>query len=256
MDNAVDALKIAFAVLVFVMAITVSITAFDQAKATSDEVFYMADKTNFYEYPSEEEQKQNQKLKLEEGRIVSIETIIPTLYRYYKENFNVTINNVEGKPICTFNLEKEIQEYSKNYKNAPWLGNANVDTKLRVDVEITGKKVEINGTMDYKNCPQIPDGLLAYAKGKKFRETFKEYRYSGKEVTVDDDGNIVYLYKEDEKGNLTYVDSNGKVNSQEKLNGDKETLELVKGNTKIEIIYTELPSSNQNNNSENNTDNN
>ena len=61
MDNAVDALKIAFAVLVFVMAITVSITAFDQAKATSDEVFYMADKTNFYEYPSKDEQKQNQK---------------------------------------------------------------------------------------------------------------------------------------------------------------------------------------------------
>ena len=108
MDNAVDALKIAFAVLVFVMAITVSITAFDQAKATSDEVFYMADKTNFYEYPSEDEQKQNQKLKLEEGRIVSIETIIPTLYRYYKENFNVIILDKEGKEVC-----KEIKSRGK-----------------------------------------------------------------------------------------------------------------------------------------------
>lgn len=234
MDNAVDALKLAFAMLVFVMAITVSITAFDQAKATSDEVFYMADKTNFYEYTSDDDERSA------EGRIVSIETIIPTLYRYYKENFNVTIQNLKGQDICTFNLEKEIQDYSKNYRNAPWLGNANVDTKLRVDVEISGAEQDING-VPYK--PQISGGLLSYAKGKKFRETFREYRYSGKEVTVDDDGNIKYLDN---------VDSTNQIG----LTGDKETLELVKGNTKIEIIYTELPSSNQNNNSENNTDNN
>lgn len=142
MDNAVDALKIAFAMLVFVMAITVSITAFDQAKATSDEVFYMADKTNFYEYTSDD--------KIPDGRIVSIETIIPTLYRYYKENFNVIILDKEGKEVCTFNLEKEIQDYSKNYKNAPWLGNANEDTKLRVDVEVSGEHKVING-VEYKS---------------------------------------------------------------------------------------------------------
>ena len=142
MDNAVDALKIAFAVLVFVMAITVSITAFDQAKATSDEVFYMADKTNFYEYTSDD--------KIPDGRIVSIETIIPTLYRYYKENFNVIILDKEGKEVCTFNLEKEIKDYSKNYKNAPWLGNANEDTKLRVDVEVSGEHKVING-VEYKS---------------------------------------------------------------------------------------------------------
>lgn len=142
MDNAVDALKIAFAMLVFVMAITVSITAFDQAKATSDEVFYMADKTNFYEYTSDD--------KIPDGRIVSIETIIPTLYRYYKENFNVIILDKEGKEVCTFNLEKEIKDYSKNYKNAPWLGNANEDTKLRVDVEVSGEHKVING-VEYKS---------------------------------------------------------------------------------------------------------
>lgn len=142
MDNAVDALKIAFAMLAFVIAITVSISAFDQAKATSDEVFYMADKTNFYEYTSDD--------KIPDGRIVSIETIIPTLYRYYKENFNVIILDKEGKEVCTFNLEKEIQDYSKNYKNAPWLGNANEDTKLRVDVEVSGEHKVING-VEYKS---------------------------------------------------------------------------------------------------------
>lgn len=75
------------------------------------------------------------------------------------------------------------------------------------------------------------NGLLEYAKGKKFKEKFKEYRYSGKEITVDDDGNIVYLDKEDANGNTI---------NQVGLTGDKETLELVKGNSKIEITYQEV----------------
>lgn len=205
MDNAVDALKIAFGVLVFVIGLTVSINAFAQAKAVSDEVFYMADKTNFYEYTSEE--------KIPEGRIVSGETIIPTLYRYYKENFNVIILNANGKEICTLNLEQEIKDYNKNPKNAPWVGNANIDTKLRVDIEVKGGQGTINGTT-YK--AQITEGILEYAKGKKFKETFREYRYSGKEITINDDGEIVYVENE--------IPQN-------------ETLEIVKGNTKIEITY-------------------
>lgn len=205
MDNAIDALKIAFAVFVFVMALTVSINCLGQAKAVSDEVFYMADETNFYEYTSEE--------KIPEGRIVSGETIIPTLYRYYKENFNVIILDANEKELCTFNLEQEIKNYNKNYKSAPWLGNANVDTKLRVDIEVKGGSGTING-VEYK--AQIPEGILEYAKGKKFKETFREYRYSGKEITINEDGEVVYVENE--------VPQN-------------ETLEIVKGNTKIEITY-------------------
>lgn len=205
MDNAIDALKIAFAVLVFVMALTVTMRVFSQAKEVSDEVFYMADKTNFYEYTSDD--------RIPEGRIVSGETIIPTLYRYYKENFNVIILDANGKELCTFNLEQEIKNYNNDYKSAPWLGNANVDTKLRVDIEVAGGKGTING-VEYK--AQIQEGLLDYVKGKKFKETFREYRYSGKEITINSDGEVVYV--EDEIP-------------------ENETLEIVKGNTKIEITY-------------------
>lgn len=243
MDNAVDALKMAFAMLVFVIAISLSIRVFGQAKTTSDEVFYMADKTNFYEYTSENE-------KISEGRIVSIETIIPTLYRYYKENFDVIIKNKKGETICEFNLSKETEQYKKNPKDVPWVGNANIDTKKRVDIEVDGKAEKINDTL-YN--PQISTGLLAYAsdsgsrdaKGNKiarqFRETFKVYRYSGKEVTINDKGELEYLDKylgeennKDESNNQNeYIDQVG-------IAGDRETLELVKGNTKIEITYQEI----------------
>ena len=47
----------------------------------------MTDKTNFYEYTEGNE--------MPEGRKVSAETIIPTLYRYYKENFMVRIYEKE-----------------------------------------------------------------------------------------------------------------------------------------------------------------
>ena len=228
MDNAIDALKIAFAVFVFVIALSITMNAFSQAKTVSDVVFYMADKTNFYEYISEEDRDSDY-------RKVSGETIIPTLYRYYKENFNVIIKFKDGNE-ATFNLEEEIKAYNKDYKKAPWLGNANIDTKLRVDVEVSGEKKTING-VEYK--PQVTGGILEKLKiteadddkkFKTFKETFKEIRYSGKEITVDENGEIVYVDNVNEYNNkYTQVRDHS-----------EETLELVKGNTKIEIIYEEI----------------
>ncbi len=48
MENAVDALKIAFGVLVFVIALTVAFALLSQAKATSDIMLFASDKTNYY----------------------------------------------------------------------------------------------------------------------------------------------------------------------------------------------------------------
>ena len=73
MENAVDALKIAFGVLVFVIAITVSFMLFSQAKSTSDIVLYSSDKTNYYTY-------ENDKLE----SIVGIDTVISELNRCYR----------------------------------------------------------------------------------------------------------------------------------------------------------------------------
>lgn len=230
MDNAIDALKIAFAVFVFVMALSISMSALSQAKTVSDEVFYMTDKTNFYEYTADK--------KIPDGRFVSAETIIPTLYRYYKENFDVVIAedkdndgvvSSDQEILWEFNLEKEIESYNTNYKNAPWLGNANIDTKTRVDVEVSGIPKVING-VDYES--QVKgQGILDYIKSKtntptgkkKIKETFKEIKLenSGKEITINDKGEVAYVGIEE-----------GQV-----ANPMNETLEIVKGSTKIEITY-------------------
>lgn len=104
MENATDAIKMAFAVMVLVMALSVSIISFNKVKATSDVVLYTKDETNYYDY-------QGAIGKEAENRIVGLETIIPTLYKYYKENYTIIFrkanysngefSNIKALPIYT-----------------------------------------------------------------------------------------------------------------------------------------------------------
>ena len=101
MENAVDALKIAFAMLVFSIALMLLFIVVGQAKETSDIVFQLNDKTRNYEYITADDYNTN------EDRIVGFETILPTIYRYEKEQYAVTIIDNKGKPIVRFDLYTE-----------------------------------------------------------------------------------------------------------------------------------------------------
>ena len=80
MENAADALKIAFGVMMFVLALTLSITSFSQATQAVESITYMSDRETTYTYV---------KPSSNSNRIVGIETIIPTMYNAYKENYKV-----------------------------------------------------------------------------------------------------------------------------------------------------------------------
>lgn len=83
MENAVDALKIAAAVLVFVIALTIAFALLSQAKATSDIMLFASDKTNYYTYSKDADDAG--------GRIVGADVVISSLYRYYKESVVVRV---------------------------------------------------------------------------------------------------------------------------------------------------------------------
>ena len=53
MENAVEALKTAAAILVFVIAITVSFTMFSKAKTTADSIITMQDKQEYLDFLAE-----------------------------------------------------------------------------------------------------------------------------------------------------------------------------------------------------------
>ena len=88
-ENASQALMIAFGLFVFVIAMSFTMYMFSKLSSTSEILIYASDRTNYYD---------NVEVVGKEGieRYVNSETVIPTLYRYYKEHFCVKIYDATG----------------------------------------------------------------------------------------------------------------------------------------------------------------
>jgi len=231
-NNAIDAMIMAFSVFVFLFALSVSMYAFSLVNSVSQLMLYRSDRTNYYDNirllkqdgsamtDTDELERgfynTNDMVELITTRIVGVDTIIPTLYRYYKENFCVKIYDASGNLLQIFdvNLEGRVrkacgmttvelnrtensefrrlkQKYGDsptsgvNLFEAPWIGNTDKDTKTRIDFYINGGTGYINNTfVDYSS-----NKLMDYA-GKDFRETFVEYVFSGDTITAGDGDDI------------------------------------------------------------------
>lgn len=90
MENAVEALKMAGAVLLFVIALSVAILAFTTSRESLDKMIKYSDResltiendSRFYYLANDEKTK----------RYVGVETIIPTIYRTISENLKIIFN--------------------------------------------------------------------------------------------------------------------------------------------------------------------
>lgn len=211
MENAVRALEYAFAVLIFIIGLSASIYLLSEVKTTSDIVFSRVDTQQFYvdaEIPEDELDNGNIKYN---GRIVSVETIVPTLYRYYKENYIVEFYDLQGNNIIKFDLSQETTTRQL------WTANPEVDAKKRLDIFLNGGTSGIINSQTYSIDEDIAfvkdengkaiidlgakgqivrDGLYNYCKEKKFSE---EYAYVPEvsEQKIDEDiTRIVIRYKE------------------------------------------------------------
>lgn len=120
MENAVDALKIAFAVIVFTMALSLAMVMFTQAKETSDVVLSTSDVTEYMEYIESSADSS-------ESRVVGLETIIPTLYNYYRENYTVIFldSNYDFMPV--YETQTYPDFWSEGYYNRYFGGT---DTRI------------------------------------------------------------------------------------------------------------------------------
>ncbi len=87
MENAADALKIAASVLIFVLALSISINAFSQARVASQTVLEYSDREYDYTYVENNGGTE---------RIVGAETVIPSIYKAYRENYKIVFKNLEG----------------------------------------------------------------------------------------------------------------------------------------------------------------
>ena len=112
MENAVEALKMAFATMIFIIALSVSMFYFTKVKDVSDTVLHIMDETNYYEYKGATG-------KAAENRIVGLETIIPTLYKYNKENYTVLFRSANYNDGIFTNIRPlKIYQTSSNDKTS------------------------------------------------------------------------------------------------------------------------------------------
>lgn len=102
MENAAEALKMAGAVMIFVLAISITILSFGQVRETADIILDYRDRETeyidggyYYEGTGTE-------------RKVGLETVIPTLYRAYYENYKVVFEFNDGKHLYTNKEGKEV----------------------------------------------------------------------------------------------------------------------------------------------------
>lgn len=116
MENVAQALKSAAAVLLFTLSLAISINSFGQARQTAQIAFEQLDR-DFYDDTYLENSEEIQ-------RKVGIETIVPSIYRAYKENYKIVFDtskipsdkglyqkkNEQGisVPVFSIDLEKEV----------------------------------------------------------------------------------------------------------------------------------------------------
>ena len=90
MENAVEALKIAGAVLVFVLALSLSISSLSQANSSVSTIATIYDKEAQYQYV-----KPTTNL----NRTVGADTVVSTMYRAYSENIKIVFQKSDKSPL-------------------------------------------------------------------------------------------------------------------------------------------------------------
>ena len=123
MENATDALKMAAAVLIFVLAISITILSFGQVRQASDTILDYRDREttyidgNYY-YKTNGTERQ-----------VGWETVLPTIMRAYLENYKIVFDKeLLGGPIYTIKREgkEDLPKYSLDLETTNGIDYQNV----------------------------------------------------------------------------------------------------------------------------------
>ena len=88
MENVADAVKMAGSILLFVIALSVAVFSFSQARETISTVLKLSDRETLTIQGDE----RYYYLTGDTNRYVGLETILPSIYRAYKENFKIVFD--------------------------------------------------------------------------------------------------------------------------------------------------------------------
>lgn len=179
MENVADALKMAADFLVFITALAIGITSFSQAKSTAQILLNYTDReyeTQYVESTSTTD------------RVVGAETIIPTIYRAYKENYKIMFYNSDDnndkmelfkkgeQPINYIDLgsDSKILSLADDAKKDDFIMVLLYGNKAKVTTVTTGE--DFRKKMKNEQGINLPeDGIYGTIKSSKFIERFGVY---------------------------------------------------------------------------------
>lgn len=243
MESAVEALKMAAAVLIFVIAIFSSFSLFGTAKQTADSIIRIRDKQVYLQaadldggilYTSartikgegsltEEQVKDRLGVTIKGDRIVEVGDIISTIYRYYIEKYGVTIMDASGNIIARYDSSTEARMNSWNtYNNSIKQEyvkklNKNTDTDYVVTPrfnigrlqELYRIKIEGRNSVGspwYGSEEEIRKRIASDLMGETCTYNINT-TYEGKNILPELNGKIVEVIKEID--NSTYLEDGG-----------------------------------------------
>lgn len=138
MENAADALKMAGWVLIFVVALSICINAFTQARGAMDTIMTYSDRQSeaITDYIKADDVSDDLG-HLITRRTVSRETIVPTMYRVFKENFRMKF---------PFPIYKKYNVETGNYDEIDYIdfATANINDSL---IPAAGSDDELRDTL-------------------------------------------------------------------------------------------------------------
>lgn len=115
MENAGEALQIAAAVLIFVLALSISISAFGEARQSAQIVLDYQDREYDYTYIVGNTIQ----------RKVGLEAIVPAIYKAYKENYKIVFDSSLFENVGLYQKRNEVGGYDPVYS---------------IDLEVTDSK--------------------------------------------------------------------------------------------------------------------
>ena len=189
MENAAEALKMAGAVLLFLIAISVSIISFGNVREAADTILEYKDRETTY-IDGEYYYSQS----TENEREVGLETILPTLSRVYTENYKVVFEGLTD-PIYTVKKSGEARYCLDAEFDNDIRGSGTTKEKSFLSAVIYGDKY--NAFNSYKDKITLPSvslysrllNILSSGSNKKIIEkSGVYYQDDEKNPNIEDDG--------------------------------------------------------------------
>lgn len=171
MDNAVEALKMAGFMLLFIIALSITMITLTQAKTTADSLVKNQDRQQSYQYI-----EVTGDLSKSLSRTVTLADIIPTLYRYAQEDYAVQFYTSSGSPLYIYE--------SGQIKNGVPVKKNDLDLDTEHWIENGETRYEDwrgNTTKIKQHVDDVVEYLLANYKNSNFEEklgTTEDYEES------------------------------------------------------------------------------